>query len=250
MSNRTAYCSIVDVKRWLSQQQKKVRFSDAYRRLEWDTNNSGTIRLASFSVSPDYQGQERFEMIFSNSEVFTMMGDELGYMGDGTRTVTFQSNDEMFTIESGSWVGTAVTDDKVSFETAANISDTNGLAFMRDAMMFTNGKMRELYGDATNIPFYSDLVPIPHEIELANIMLASCYIFNSIFVGGELEASPVQKWCEQGENILDGFIEDARKMTPARWRSRPAHITETGIEGVESGVIGENDVADNESYSR
>lgn len=252
MSIRAAYCDLSDVKRLLSTQEKKVKFSSAYRRLEWNTNNNGTIRLTGFAISESYQGQERFVIAFSDSTNFTLTGDEIGYLGDGNLNQTFVSNDSNFTITSANWSGAALTDDEVSFETTSNLSDDNAKLFMRDAMYNTNGHLRKTHGDATNVTWYSDdSLDIPQEIELANIMLSACYIFQSIFVGANLEESPVSDWCDESEKVLSNYIViiDDRKGLP-HWRSRTAHVIETGITGVEAGVKDAEDIEDDISYKR
>ena len=252
MAIRTAYCSLSDVKRLLSTQEKKVKFSASYRRLEWNVNNSGTIRLASFTIDDSYQGQERFTMLFTDSTSFTFSGEELGYLGDGNLNQSFTTNDGSFTIAPADWIGAAVVDDEVYFETTSNLSDDNAILFMRDAMYRTNGFLRETFGDSTNVSWYAnDAIALPHEIELGNIMLSACYIFQSVFVGSNLEESPIQSWCDDAEEMIKNYIKAlvSRDGVP-HWRTRPAHITETGIEGVESGVIGPTDYTDDESYNR
>ncbi len=251
MTIRAAYCSLSDVKRLLSTQEKKVKFSSAYRRLEWNTNNNGTIRLTGFAISDSYQGQERFTIVFSDSSNFTLTGDEIGLLGDGDLNQTFISNDGSFTITSANWSGAAQADDEVSFETTSNLSDDAAILFMQDAMYRTNGHLRGTYGDTTNVTWYDDSVDIPHEVELANIMLSACYIFQAVFVGVNLEESPVNYWCDEGEKILTNHVAAIgdRKGLP-HWRSRTAHILETGIIGVESGIKDSTDVEDDTSYNR
>jgi len=252
MAIRTAYCELSDVKRLLSAQEQKVKFSASYRRLEWNVNNTGTIRLTNFTIADSFQGQERYTMLFTDSTSFTFTGEEIGLLGDGNLTSTFTSNDGSFTIAPADWSGAAVTDDEVYFETTSNMSDDNAILFMRDAMFRTNGLLRETAGDSTNITFYADdSIALPHEIELGNIMLSACFIFQSVFVGANLEESPIQNWCDDAIKMMETYIKSivSRDGIP-HWRSRPAHITVTGIDGIEKGEFGPLDHVDDDEYSR
>lgn len=247
-SPRSAYCELEDVKRLLRATEQRVKFSDSYRSLLWNPNNDGNIRLTAFDVSPDYSGQQRFEITFSDSTNFTLIGDEIGYLGDGSRYSPFTSFHGWFTILPAYWTGVAQPDDKVSWEAMANISDTDALAFMRDAMWWTNGELREIYGDATNIDFFYDDVPIPYEVQLANHLKAACEIFNSVQVGAALDdESPVLRWCQEAAGLLENFVKDFKKVDGRpHWRARQPLITEFGVEGIEGGVI--EGTQDDENY--
>lgn len=252
MAIRAAYCNVSDVKRLLSAQEQKVKFSASYRRLEWNINNSGTIRLTNFTIADSYQGQERFTMVFTDSTSFTFTGEEIGFQGNGNLNSSFTSNDGSFTIVPADWTGAAQVDDEIYFETTSNLSDDNAILFMRDAMYRTNGLLRETFGDSTNVSFYmDDSITLPHEIELGNIMLSACFIFQSVFVGANLEESPIQNWCDDAIKMMEDFIKalSSREGIP-HWRTRPAHITTTGIAGVEQGKIEPTDYTDDEGYDR
>lgn len=251
MAWRTAYCTLANVKRYLSVQERKIKFSDQYQRLEWSSENQGNGRLSGVTISDAQQGHQRFTIAFSDATNFTFTGEDDGYLGDGSRGVDFTSNDGLFTIEASRWSGTIQANDEFYFEAVSNVSIDNAIAFMEDALLLTNGKMRPVYSDATNIPWYSTANPIPGEIILANQMLASCYIFKAAFVGASEESMPVVDWCKEGEGIIDDFVEDLLKtQSIPQWRSREAHVQETGIAGVEDGILDEDDTGDNESYSR
>jgi len=252
MGYRTAYCSLDEVRRLLSVQEQKIKFSEAYQRLEWNTSNKGNGRLTGFIISDDYQGHERMSVTFSDSTNFTMMGEKIGYLGDGSRLDPFTSLDGMFTIEADKWTGEPQVADEFSFTTISNVSNSNARLFMTDALDRINGKFRVVYGDSTNIPFYDESYALPGEIRVAGMMLSACSIFKAAFVGASQESMPVVDWCEEWEDIIDAFIEDLLKSLKGApgWRSKPAHIVDTGIEGVEEGLIGESDVTDNESYTR
>lgn len=251
MGYRSAYCSFTDVKRLLSVPDQKVNFSSSYRRLEWNTNNNGTIRLSGFLISDSYQGRERFEITFSDASNFTLMGSDRGYLGVGSIGLTFVSSDGAFTIVPSKWAGAAEIGDQVSWEAFSNMSNDNGILFMRDAMYRTNGILRPIYGNAENIPFYTEGVAIPHEVELANILMSACYIFRAAFAGVSFdEESPAEKWCSEAEKILESYTQESAGKDRAHWRSRKTLITEIGVSGVGEGVLDSTDIEDDKSYDR
>lgn len=251
MGVRTAYCQLSDVKRLLSVHREKVRFSSSYRQLLYGQNNSGNGRLSGISIDDDYADNESFTITFSDSTNYTLVGTESGYLGDGSIGLTFVSNDGNFTITPSRWSGTPELDDTFLFETNSNISENDATLFLRDSMYFTNGLLREYYGDATNIPFYaSDAVTIPQEIELANILYTACMIMQTAFLGQEPDdAAPMSRFCEKAEALIKTFVfnnQDIKGLP--KWRSRAHHIRATGIDGVEYGEISGS--TDNTDYER
>lgn len=236
MGNRSSYTQLEDVKRLLRQQQKRIKFSSSYRRLEWNTGNQGTIRLIGLAIDNSYAGHERFEITFTDSTNFTLIGVEQGYLGDGSVLLSFVSNDGIFTIETSKWTGSAEAGDKVSWETDSNISDVDARGFMNDAFKYTNGMLEEFFND-DEIPFYDEGQPVPSGIGLANLLLTGALIFEATFVGQDMERSPVQVWVERADKLIERYIESAKKGGRPHWRSKAVHVTDTGIEGVEDGLI-------------
>jgi hypothetical protein len=253
-----AYCTAAQVKRLLRTATKKIKSSEAYRDLSYNTGNSGTVRLGSVTFLDSYVGDERFDITFSDSTAFEVVGEEIGNLGSGTVGVTFSC--AFFTIAPGNWSGVAQAGDVVYFISNSNISNDDIGEFITDSGNYINNRLGILFGDSTNIPWEADLtLGIPGGLQFAAIRLTAHDIFSTILAGEDIDQeSPVYDWYRRAEKAIDDFIKwyQTEGFTGlARWRSRETIFKEIGISGQETQNYAEeintdDDVTTDESFER
>lgn len=255
-----AYCTSASVKRLLRTATKKVKSSESYRDLSYNTGNSGTIRLGSISFLDSYVGDERFDITFSDATSFEIVGEDIGNLGTGTRNADFSC--DFFTIASSAWSGVAQADDVVYFISNSNISNDDITGFIQDASNYINNRLGVVFGDSTNIPWEADLnVSIPGGLQFAAIRLTAHDIFSSIIAGEDIDQeSPVYEWYRRAEKAIDDFIAWYQKegfTGVARWRSRDVLFKDLGIDGYDTqNYAGEldvsetGDITDDKQYKR
>ena len=247
MSDRQ-YCELSTVKRLLRSagvRESRVRFSDAYKGLEADGDNTGTIMLSGVSFLDEYSAHETFTFTFTSSTAFSVSGDVLGFIGTGVISSLFTASGK-FTVPSANWSGTAVSGDKVYITANSDISNDDGDAFIDDATKLINASLENKFGTLANVTFYSDLTAtIPDAISLACVRFAAYEIFNSIFTPTTEVGSPVEKWNDLANRSLEIYVE-GHGIGPI-WRSRVQKITEIGIAGIDDGVIETDNLTDAEN---
>jgi len=250
-----AYCTLEDVRRLLRTANKKIKFSEAYQELGYNSGNTGTVRLSDVSFVDSYAGHERYTLTFSDSTSFEVNGEESGYLGIGGRGSTFTCNH--FSIAPSFWSGTPDADDSVFFISDSNVSVDDAEAFIGDASDYIRNRLGEVFGDSTNIPWEADLtIQIPSGIKFAATRLAAYYIYTACLAGTIFDQqAPVEvAWHEEAEKALDAFInwyEKESQVGSPRWRSRDTLFNKLGINGIEEGEIDlDADVTDDEGFTR
>ena len=253
-----AYCTSDQVKRLLRTATKKVKSSESYRDLSYNSGNSGTVRLSAVTFLDSYVGDERFDITFSDSTAFEVVGENIGNLGSGTVGEAFTC--AYFTIAIASWSGVAQADDVVYFISNSNISNDDIDDFILDSSNYINNRLGVLWGDSTNIPWEADLaVVIPGGLEFAAIRLTAYDIFSAILAGEDIDQeSPVYDWYVRAEKAIDDFIlwyQNEGFTGTARWRSRPTIFKEIGISGYDTQNYSEeintdDDVTTDEVFTR
>jgi hypothetical protein len=252
-----AYCTLDQVKRLLRTAYKKVKTSEAYKNLGWNSDNTGTVRLTAITFKSSYVGSERFTITFSDSTSFEVIGDEIGYLGAGTTNALFDCS--YFTIGTGNWTGTPDSGDSVYFESNSNISTDDANDFIEDACNFIRNKLGFIFSDSTNIPWEADLsVPVPDGIEFAAIRFAAYDIYASVIAGMEIDQeAPVVMWYKLAMDALVAFIkwwEKEEQIGAPQWRSRDLVVgTQIGIDGegeTDRQVDVEEDTVKNRNHAR
>ena len=255
-----AYCTATQVKRLLRTATKKVKTSESYRDLSYNSDNSGSIRLGAVSFLDSYVGDERFDITFSDATSFEVVGETIGNLGTGTRNATFSC--AYFTIASSDWTGVAQANDIVYFISNSNISNDDVDGFIDDATNYINNRLGVVFGDSTNIPWEADLtIAIPGGLQFAAIRLTAYDIFSSILAGEDIDQeSPVYEWLRRAEKAIDDFILWYQKegfTGTARWRSREVLFKDLGIDGLDTqnydgelDVSQAGDITDDQQYKR
>ena len=247
------YCTIEDVRRILRTATKKVRTSESYRELNYDRNNTGTVRLTAVDFLDSYAGTERFELEFSDSLNFEAVGEETGYLGAGDMSSTFVCT--KFTVSPSYWRGTPVTGDIVFFTSDSNISVNDANGFIDGVGAWINNGLGAAYGDTTNIPWEADYgIAVPDALKYVAEYRAACEIFRSVYAGSELDESPVETWCGSAGKTLAEFVDwketDGAQSSP-RWISRDTFAKNLGVAGEGDGVMDVTvDSEKDESYTR
>jgi len=248
------YCSLEDVKRLLrsvSNRESKIRFSEAYRELKADSNNSGSISLGGVSFVDSFAEHETYSFTFTDSTSFTVVGDVLGALGSGTRleTVTI---DGKFSVLPSHWSGSAVAGDVCYITAASDISNDDGHSFIVDSTKRINARLERIYGTLDSVSFYdSTSVDVPDGINFACIRYAAYDIFNSVFAGvSSDDVSPVERWKKSAEDTLGEYISGHGKGP--MWKSREVLVTEMGLPEYGDGVIELDQLPDqkNKQYER
>jgi hypothetical protein len=253
-----AYCTATQVKRLLRTATQKVKTSESYRDLSYNSGNSGSIRLGAVSFLDSYVGNERFDITFSDATSFEVVGETSGVIGTGTRNSTFSC--AYFTIASSDWSGVAQVDDVVYFISNSNVSNDDIVGFIDDATNYINNRLGVVFGDSTHIPWAFDYsVGIPGGLQFAAIRFTAYDIFSSVIAGEDIDQeSPVYEWLRRAEKAIDDFINWYQKegfTGTARWRSRDVIFKEIGIEGYDVQNYSPEidvtaDVDDDETYER
>ena len=248
------YCSLTDVKRLLRSvvnRESKVRFSEAYRDLKMGSSNRGSITLKGALFSNAHSSHETYTFEFSDSTSFSVIGDVVGYKGEGVIQETFHI-EEVFDVLSSSWSGLAEEGDKCYLTTASDISNDDGHDFIVDTTNRINARLESVYGTLESISYYdSTSEDVPGGIDFACIRMTAYEIFNSIHAGSfPDDNSPVNKWLTAAKEVLDFYI--AGHGRGPVWKSREALITQLGNEKVGKGVIEIDNLPDatNKRYER
>jgi hypothetical protein len=253
-----AYCTADEVKRLLRTATKKVKTSESYRELGFNSGNQGTVRLSAVTFYDDYVGDERFTITFSDSTNFTVEGEIIGYLGVGSIGVQFDC--DYFVISPSDWTGTAQADDVVFFISNSNVSNEDLDGFIGDTSDYINNRLGVIFGDSTNIPWEWDWsIDIPGGLRYAAIRLTAYDIFSSVLAGEDIDQdSPVYNWYKRGEKAIDDFIAwyqtEGIVGTP-QWRTVGVIFKEIGIGGLDPKIFdGEIDTTtgavDNEDEDR
>jgi len=248
------YCEIEDVKRLLRSlrnRESKIRFSEAYRDLKANSNNSGSISLSGVSFKENYAGHETFTFEFSDSTSFSVIGDVIGALGNGTIIEDLEI-ENYFTVPSENWSGLAEEGDKWYITSASDISNSDGHDFIVDATRRINARLERTYGTLSNVSFYdSTSVELPDAIEFSCIRYTAHDIFHSVYAGIMQEGETiVENWKNSAEDTLEQYLL-GHGRGPV-WRSRASTIHEIGIEGVKGGIIEIDELTDpkNKQYER
>jgi len=228
------YCELVDVKRLLRTAAKKVKTSEAYRDLGYDTNNSGTVRLTAVSFLDSYVGVERFEIIFqADSTNFEVTGEDIGYLGSGNIGSEFSC--QYFTISPLQWEGTPEEGDIVYFVSNSNISVDDANEFILDQSIYINNYIGKTFGDTTNLEWEEDLgAEQPEILKYACTYRSAFYIFISVYAGAELDGSPVTQWRSTAESAIKLYIANRDNegiQSVPRWKSRQILANTLGVDG-------------------
>lgn len=234
-----AYCTLDEVKRVLRTAAKKVRTSEAYRNLDYNRDNNGSVRLKGVTILDSYVGSERFEIEFSDTTNFEVTGEEAGFLGTGSMLSDFTCS--YFTISPSQWQGVASAGDRVSFITNSNISTDDATAFVNGVSKWINNQLGVPYADSTNIPWEADLaISIPDPLNYAAIYRSAYEIFSSIFAGAELDDTPVAEWKRIADEVVSKYVqwyEEEQTESSPRWMSREIFYDELGISGVGKGLM-------------
>lgn len=228
------YCTLESVKRLLRTATQKVKTSESYKDLNYNSGNLGDGRLSGVTFEDSYVGSERFEAEFSDSTSFEVVGEEIGFLGNGTVGATFSC--AQFTIPSSMWSGVAQTTDVFYFTSDSNISVDDAEGFIDDASNYITNRLGVVFGDSTNIPWEIDYsIEIPEGLNYAAIRLTAYEIFSAILAGQEIDQeSPVYEWYKLAEKAIDAFIkwwvEEGSTGAPL-WRSRDVRFKEIGVGG-------------------
>jgi len=248
------YCSLTDVKRLLrsvSNRESKIRFSDAYRSLQADSANSGTIALSGVTFKDSFADHENYTFTFTDSTSFSVVGDLVGNIGSGNRFDSFEAEDR-FTVPSANWSGAAILGDKYYITSASDVSNDDGHDFIVDSTKRINARLEKIYGTLDACAFYdSTSVEIPDAINFACIRYTAYDIFNSVFAGvSPDDVSPVRRWKVAAEDTL-GEYSTGHGKGPI-WRSRPVSVDKIGIAVVGDGIIELDNLTDakNKQYTR
>lgn len=249
------YCNLDQVKRLLrtgGTREAKVRFSDAYRDLKSDEDNSGNISLSGIAFDDAWAGHEDFTFEFTDSTSFDVVGNVVGSLGNGTIQSSFISEDR-FTVSPNSWEGIAGVGDKWYISSISDISNDDGNDFIGDNSKRINAQLEKAFGSLSNVDFYaSPSVSIPDAVEFACIRYTAYDIWNSIY-SGQIppgEESPVEMWKKAANEVMDAYTYG--HGSGPRWKSRDSLVTELGVEGVGDGVIEIDNLTDpaNKDYLR
>jgi len=248
------YCSLTDVKRLLRSvitKESKVRFSEAYRDLKMDSRNTGSIVLGSVSFNDAFASHETYAFEFTDSTSYIVTGDVVGRLGTGAMTETF-TLDEMFSVASSDWEGSANTGDKCYITAASDISNDDGHDFIVDNTKRINAHLEHMYGTLSSVGFYdSTSEVIPDGVNFACIRWTAWDIFNSIHAGLFPDnESPVDKWKTAADDSLKAYL--SGHGAGPRWKSRVALITVLGDAKVGDGIIEITQLPDatNKQYER
>ena len=252
------YCTADQVKRLLRTATKKVRASESYRELGYNSGNQGTVRLADVTFEDDYVGIERFEITFSDATNFEVVGETSGYLGSGSIGVDFIC--DYFYIEPDDWTGVAQDSDVVYFVSDSNVSNDDIDGYIEDSSNYINNRLGIVFGDSTNIPWEEDWsLEIPGGLVFAAIRLTAHDIFSSVLAGENIDQeSPVYDWYRRGEKAIDDFIAWYQLegiVGLPQWRTVDAIFKEIGIYGYDPQNFSEEintttDVWDSEEKQR
>jgi len=218
-----AYCTVSDIRRLFRTATKKVKLSENYRKLEYNTGNGGTVRLAAVTFADSYVGFERFTVTFSDSTAFEVSGEDIGVIGSGTTEADYSC--DYFTLLSASWSGTPQALDTYYFESNSNVSVDDVTAWIVDTSDYIRNKLANVFGgDTTAILWEDDLtINVPGGIRYACIRRTAYEIFCSILHGNEEDDDMVAVWRKQADDALRDFIgwweKEAQQCAP-RWQSR------------------------------
>ena len=249
------YCTLDQVKRLLrtsGEREAKVRFSEAYRDLKADEDNTGTISLSGVTFKDSWSGHEDFTFTFTDSTSFDVVGNVVGALGSGTIQSSFTSSGR-FTVAASQWSGVANVGDKWYISSISDISNDDGDDFITDNTKRINAKLETAFGSLSNVNFYSSpSVSVPDAIEYACIRYTAYDIWNSVY-SGQIppgEESPVEMWKRDAKEILEDYI--AGRGVGPKWRSRDSLVTDLGVAGVGDGIIEIDDLTDaaNKDYKR
>jgi len=227
------YCILADVQRLLRTAAKKVKTSEAYRDLGYDTSNDGTVRLLAVSLLDSYLGVERFEVTFSDSTNFEVTGEDIGFLGSGDMFSEFECS--YFTISPSQWQGVPTDGDIVYFVSNSNISVDDAELFILDQSVYINNYIGKTFGDTTNLEWEQDLnADQPEILKYACTYRTAYYIFISVYAGVEIDGNPVAQWKSTAESAIKLYISnrDNEKIQGLpRWKSRHALANTLGIDG-------------------
>ena len=249
------YCTLDETKRLLrslgGQSENKIRFSDVYKELKADEDNSGTISLSGVNFSDAFSGHETFTFEFTDSTSFDLIGEVVGSLGSGTTASEFDSTNRLV-VPSANWSGSAVVGDKWYITSNSDISNDDGEDFVGDACMLIDAELDNKFGGLDRVPFLTDLtLDVPSALHFASIRYAAYEIFNSVYSAiGVDEDSPVAKWKDSAKDSLDGYL--AHHGVGPRWQSRDSLITEIGVPKIGDGTIEIEPLTDptNKDYDR
>jgi len=248
------YCSLSDVKRLLrsvSNRESKIRFSEAYRNLQADNSNNGTIALSGVIFNDSFADHENYTFTFTDSTSFDVIGDLVGNIGSGNKLDSFEA-EERFIVPSANWSGEALPGDKYYITSASDVSNDDGHAFIVDSTKRINARLEKIYGVLDSCAFYdSTSEEIPDAINFACVRYTAYDIFNSVFAGvSPDDISPVRRWKIAAEDTLDEFLTGHGKGPI--WKSRPVMVTELGTAGVSTGIVDLGNLTDSQSkkYTR
>jgi hypothetical protein len=248
------YCSLEDVKRLLrslSNKESKIRFSEAYRSLQPDPNNTGDIALSGVNFVDTFAEHETYNFTYTDSTSFSVVGDVVGNVGSGNRFDTFTATDK-FSVPSTNWSGSAVAGDIYYITAASDVSNEDGHQFLVDSTRRIDARLERIYGGLNNVSFYdSTSEEVPEAINFACSRYTAYDIFNSVFAGiSDSEISPVVRWKKSAESTLENYL--SGHGTGPKWKSRSLEVTVLGVPGRGDGVMDLSELSDsqNKIYNR
>ena len=263
------YCTFESIKRNLKSNAKtgRIRFSDNYKNLTRNKRSTGTIVLREISINPDYYGEERFAITFTDVDEFTVtVSEETASsprnIGTGETGEDFTSTDNNIKVKSDDWSGTAVIGDIIEFQTESHMSINDAIRFAQDAEVFTDMILEENIGYTTEkrdeLRFTID--DVPKAIRIATSKFAAFFIHSTIYnvqalpgvpgsindISNERRYNDLATWLKQGFRYIEGYIAKYTKffnpedgtavINSPRWMAMDALFDAVGVQGVGEGL--------------
>jgi len=267
------YCRLEDVERVLrtSGDERRIRFSYFYKNLSCDSGNEGSVKLSSLSIGPEYSGHEPFQIMFKNSQEFTVYSGEshnieLTVIGEGIVSEDFVASDNSVRIPSESWEGLAKENDIIRFDTDSHMSQADAVRFINDAEVYVDMLLEEnlswLEAKESELRFTRD--NIPKTLSQAASRFAAFFIYSSIYneqtipglpgniddISNGVNRGPDQEdlssWATHANRLVKGYVRKYSKYfngetgkavsNGAQWIKTESVFERVGICGVKDGV--------------
>jgi len=265
------YCKFEDVRRLLRSQNYEgtIRFSDSYKNLRADSNNSGDIKLAALSISPDYSGTYPYTLTFTSVTEFKLeIGEESSYekreIGTGDINTDFIADDNSIRINNSDWSGTPVVDDTIQWDTDSHMSIFDAIQFVRDAEILVDVILEENIGytEAMEDGLRFTRSTVPKAVSAATCRFAAFFIYTTIYNEQAITGLPnnindittallqrdndLSSWAKQAMRYLSGYIKKyteyfdpesgAAIQTAPRWITEDSLFDGKGVVGVGKGL--------------
>jgi len=234
-----AICTLDEVKQLTNILGTKIRYSESYKALAYDSSNGTTGRISNITFPDSFHGSYKYKIIFADSTSFILNEATIGYLGTGIANSLFTSINNSVSIDSTAWSGVFAANNKFTFESDSNISNNAAQSEIdRMSNLFYASIIPNNFIDQTAVDTYLGESTVSMSLAKSFILHKVAWkIYNDIYPEApDLEGQTVvnhwyRTWKEAWD-ALTGFLTSSYTFarTP-QWVAPDLQFTDKGTTG-------------------